>query len=71
MREYESTVQRAILEMDESFTVPEVFNILNRLGIRDKDLALTVLDNMLNSGTVEYDGNIFGHSRYRSVLAQR
>lgn len=47
-------IQNVILQMDKPFLLSDLFDVLEKKGISNKDLILQVLDELLNRGLVEY-----------------
>lgn len=47
-------IQKTILEMEKPFLLSDLFDKLKSNGIKDKTAILNILDELLNSGLVEY-----------------
>ena len=63
-------IQRTILEMDETFSLSELYTRLAEQGITDKKTILNVLDELLNWGLVEFsDDTDESTVSYQSVFA--
>ncbi len=65
----ELLIQKIILEMDKPFLLSELFDVIMEKGINNKELVLHVLDQLLNSGLVEYSDFEDDLAMYHSKFA--
>ena len=62
-------IKKTILEIEKPFLMSDLFDVLEKKGVRDRRLILRVLDQLLDDGLVDYKDLSNDDILYYSLLS--